>query len=238
MMPDVLPAAENLVLAALPVDARERVRRLLVPVQCERRDVLVHAYEPPRFVYFPVTAVVSLIIRLSSGQLLEVGLLGHRDCVGARLVDGAAPAFDAVVQIPGVAWRIDEAVLQREMARTPALAAQVRAAWQRISDDAMRIAACSVFHSIEQRCVRQLLTIADLVGCRDIAVTHETLATMLGARRASVTMVLRGLHRRGLIAEHRGRISLRDRQGLEAACCECRDSSVAGTSGRGQRRRW
>jgi CRP-like cAMP-binding protein len=238
MMLHVTAAAENLVLAELPVEVRERLQPLLLPVYCERSHVLVQANEPPRFVYFPVTAVISLVVRLSSGQLLEVGLVGRRDCVGARLAEGTGPVFEAIVQIPGAAWRADAAALEREMARTPALAGQLRAALQRISDDAMRIAACNMFHSIEQRCVRQLLTIADLIGPGDVTLTHEMLATMLGVRRASVTMVLRKLHGRGLIAEHRGRISLSDRSGLEAVCCECRDSAVAANSVRGQRRRW
>jgi hypothetical protein len=97
----VTAAAENLVLAELPVEVRERLQPLLLPLYCERSHVLVQANEPPRFVYFPVTAVISLVVRLSSGQLLEVGLVGRRDCVGARLAEGTGPVFEAIVRFRG-----------------------------------------------------------------------------------------------------------------------------------------
>lgn len=221
-----LTAAENTVLAALPGDARGRLQPLLQAVYCQRGDVLLRADEPQRFAFFPVSAVVSLVVRLASGQVLEVGLVGRDGCAGAPVVDGVTPCVDAVVQIPGAAWRIDLTLLRRELARSPALAAQLDAGLQRLCAEAMRIAACNMFHPAQQRCIRWLLKIADLVGRHEVPVTHELMATMLGVRRSTVTLVLRALHARGLVVEHRGRISLVDLPGLEAACCECRRQDV------------
>ena len=83
------------------------------------------------------------------------------------------------------------------------------------------MSACNMFHSVEQRCVRWLLTVSDLINNGDIPLTHELMATMLGVHRPTVTVVLRSLHRAGLVNEKRGLILIRDRRLLEKACCEC-----------------
>jgi CRP-like cAMP-binding protein len=78
-----------------------------------------------------------------------------------------------------------------------------------------------VFHPVGQRCMRWLLVVNDLIAREDIPLTHELLATMLGVRRPTITVVMNSLRRDGLIDEERGRIRIRDRGGLESACCEC-----------------
>jgi CRP-like cAMP-binding protein len=85
----------------------------------------------------------------------------------------------------------------------------------------MHLAACNTFHSVEQRCIRRLLRVSDLAGGDVIPLTHESLAASLGVRRPTVSQVLGALSRAGLISEKRGRLVLRDRPALEAACCEC-----------------
>ena len=80
---------------------------------------------------------------------------------------------------------------------------------------------CNMFHPVEQRLTRWLLTMSDLLESADIPLTHELVATMLGVRRPTVTLVVGSLRRAGLIDERRGRITIRDRGRLEAACCEC-----------------
>jgi Mn-dependent DtxR family transcriptional regulator len=80
---------------------------------------------------------------------------------------------------------------------------------------------CNMFHSADQRCIRWLLTVGDLIDNGDIPLTHELMATMLGVHRPTVTIVLRTLHKAGLVDERRGLILIRDRRRLEGACCEC-----------------
>ena len=80
---------------------------------------------------------------------------------------------------------------------------------------------CIAFHPVEQRLTRWLLTVSDLLATADIPLTHERLATMLGVRRPTVTLVVGSLQRAGLIEEKRGRITIHDRERLEAACCDC-----------------
>jgi Mn-dependent DtxR family transcriptional regulator len=85
----------------------------------------------------------------------------------------------------------------------------------------MQMSVCNVFHSVEQRCVRWLLTVSDLINNGDVPLTHDLMATMLGVHRPTVTVVLRSLHKAGLVDERRGLVLIRDRSHLEKACCEC-----------------
>jgi Mn-dependent DtxR family transcriptional regulator len=85
----------------------------------------------------------------------------------------------------------------------------------------MQMQLCDMFHPVEQRLTRWLLTVSDLLGSADIPLTHELIATMLGVRRPTVTLVIGSLQRAGLIEETRGRIAIRDRKHLETACCDC-----------------
>jgi Mn-dependent DtxR family transcriptional regulator len=78
-----------------------------------------------------------------------------------------------------------------------------------------------MFHPVEQRCIRWLLTIRDLIAQDDIPLTHDLLASTLGVHRPTVTVVIRSLHHAGLVDEERGRIVIRDPDRLAAACCEC-----------------
>jgi CRP-like cAMP-binding protein len=80
---------------------------------------------------------------------------------------------------------------------------------------------CNAFHSVEQRCVRWLLTVSDLIDGGDIPLTHDLMAAALGVHRPTVTLVLRSLDGAGLVSERRGLIVIRDRGRLEQACCEC-----------------
>jgi CRP-like cAMP-binding protein len=173
-------------------------------------------------VYFPDTAVVSLVSRLESGQALEVGLVGWDGIVGTAVLPGAATTtYDAIVLIPGSARRLNADVLRRELLSTVSLFSAIEGFVHLLLVRSMQLAVCNAFHEIERRCVRWLLMVDDLVADADIPLTHEGLATMLGVRRPTVTLVLGSLQKAGLIHERRGRIVIEDRSRLEAASCEC-----------------
>ena len=173
-------------------------------------------------VYFPDTAVVSLISTLESGESVEVGVVGR---------DGFTPPVvfpwtsmmpcDGVVLVPGLACRIEAEVLRREVLADHVLYSTLGRFVQLLLVRSMQRSVCSVFHSVEQRCIRWLLTIGDLIDDGVIPVTHDRMATMLGVHRPTVTLVLQSLHKSGLVTETRGRLAIRDRVRLERACCEC-----------------
>ncbi len=123
--------------------------------------------------------------------------------------------------IPGTAQRMSADVLRRALVDSQPLHSVVGRFTRLLLVRSMQLSVCNLFHTVEERCIRWLLTVNDLIGDSDIPLTHELLATMLGVHRPTVTLAVRSLHHAGLVEENRGRILLRDCQGLEDACCEC-----------------
>jgi CRP-like cAMP-binding protein len=215
-------ADENQVLQRLPVHELDRLAPHLESVHLAAKEVLFRAHEPLRFVYFPTTAVVSFVSQLESGETLEVGLVGRDGIVGiAALPSLGTMPCEGVVQIGGHAWRLSVDILQREAALNHELQSLIARFAQVLLGRGMRMSTCNMFHEVEQRCIRWLLAVHDLTAASEIPLTHEVLATMLGVHRPTVTVVLRSLHKSGLVHEERGRIMLRNRAGLETAVCEC-----------------
>jgi CRP-like cAMP-binding protein len=213
---------ENQLLMLLPREARVRLASHLEIVHFERHQVLCHAHEALTHVYFPTSAVVSLVSRVESGHTLEVALIGREGVVGVGVCPGVdTMACDAIAQIAGDAYRLDAHVLHREfMADSSIYPAFARYA-ELLFVRCVQMAACNMFHAVEQRLVRWLLMVHDLTGHDEIPVTHELVAAMLGVHRPTVTLVLGTLHRTGVIHEERGRILVSDRARLERSCCEC-----------------
>jgi CRP-like cAMP-binding protein len=215
-------ATENRLLALLPRILRGRLERHLEPLQLGRKELLFRSHDPLTTVYFPDTAVVSLISTLESGESLEVGIVGRDGFAPTAIVPGLTTMpYDAVVQVPGLACCIDAEILRDEVLADDILYSTLGRFAQLLLVRSMQLSVCNVFHSVEQRCIRRLLTIADLVDSGEIPLTHDLMATMLGVHRPTVTLVMRSLHRAGLVTEMRGRIAIRDRSRLEKACCEC-----------------
>lgn len=221
--PDLSGAVpDNLLLGLLPAAVRARLAPHLQSVDLHRREILFRAHEPLLVAYFPQTAVISFVSTLESGDSLEVALVGRDGLAGTAVFPGiTAMSCDGVVQVPGVAQRISAEVLRREVLADETLYSTLGRFAQVLLVRSMQMSACNMFHSMEQRCIRWLLTVRDLVNNADIPLTHDLMATMLGVHRPTVTLVLRSLHRAGLVSEKRGLIVIKDRVGLEKACCEC-----------------
>jgi CRP-like cAMP-binding protein len=193
-------------------------------VDLQRKDVLFRANEPLDAVYFPSTAIVSLVATLETGQSLEVGLVGCDGLAGTAVFPGITTMpCDGVVQIAGMAHWMSAETLRREVRADETLHSVLERYAHLLLVRSMQMSVCNVFHSVEQRCVRWLLTISDLLEDGDIPLTHDLMSTMLGVHRPTVTRVLRSLHDAGLIREARGRVRISNRGRLSSACCECYD---------------
>jgi CRP-like cAMP-binding protein len=213
---------ENRLLATLPEGVLTALERHMHPVQLEWKEVLFRAHEPLATVYFPTSAVISFVAHLESGEALEVGLVGRDGLVGTSVFPGISTmSCDGMVQVPGWAFRMGADELRRQLLANQSLYSAIGRYAQVLLVRSMQMSVCNTFHSVEQRCVRWLLMVNDLLYHDDIALTHDLIATMLGVHRPTVTLVLRSLHKSGLIDETRGHVRLCDRAGLEAACCEC-----------------
>ena len=214
--------SSNWLLASLPPTVLAHLIPHLERVTLDRNQVLFRAHERAPFVYFPTTAVVSLVGTLDSGETLEVGLTGRDGIAGAvALPNIDSMPCDGIVQIRGVAHRLDAALFRQALLGYEPLAAVVGRYAHLLLVRSMQMQLCNMFHPVEQRLTRWLLTVTDLLASADVPLTHELLATMLGVRRPTVTLVVGSLQRAGLIEEKRGQITIRDRERLEAACCNC-----------------
>jgi CRP-like cAMP-binding protein len=217
-----LAPAQNHLLELLPAADRLHILARCESVQLVMGDVLCEADAPLLQAYFPVDGFISLLTRIEDHPSLEVGMVGREGMFGASLALGvAASPLQALVQGAGQAWRIPATGLQREMARSAALRQTMQHYLYVVMAQTASSAACLRFHMIGPRLARWLLMSADRAHASRFRVTHEFLACMLGVRRVGVTEAAGALQRQGLIAYHRGQVTVLDRAGLEAAACPC-----------------
>jgi CRP-like cAMP-binding protein len=185
--------------------------------------VLYQQRGPIETVYFPDTAVASLICRMENGAVVEVGTIGNESMVGLSLFLGARVSIpETLVQVPGEMRQMTALAFASALQKLPRLRAIVAGSTHAFMTQVSQTAACNRLHGIEQRCARWLLLTHDRVGGNDsFPLTHQFLSFMLGVRRAGVTEALGTLSLAALITSENGRITILDRPGLEAACCEC-----------------
>lgn len=212
----------NGLIEALPRRDRNRITAGCEPVQLVAGAVLCDRNHRLRHVYFPLAGFISLVTTLEGHRPLEISLIGSEGMLGATLVLGmtSAPAR-AIVQGPGTALRMAVPRLMKELSRSPALRRTLNRHVYMLLVQLARTVGCTHFHEIEPRLARWLLVTQDLAGADHYHLTHEMLADMLGVRRSGVTIAAGSLQQRKLIRYSRGRISILDREGLEAASCKC-----------------
>jgi CRP-like cAMP-binding protein len=212
---------ENRLLVALPKDEHDRLRPHLEQMSLPLRTILYEANGPIAHVFFPLNGVVSLVI-LDGGFTLEVGVIGNEGLVGTPVFLGSSHSpTRAIAQVPGAVLRMSAKVFQEEMKRGGPLYGLVQRYTQTMINQISQSIVCNHRHSVEKRMCRWLLMSHDRVGANEFPLTHEFLAQMLGVRRPTVTAVAGTLQKAELISYHRGKITVLDRKGLEAASCEC-----------------
>jgi len=176
-----------------------------------------------RYVFFPETAVLSLIIVMADGAAVEAATVGNEGIVGlAAFLGKGAMTTRCLTQIAGDAQRLPAITLVRAVAQSPALGVLLRRYTQAFINQLAQSVACNSLHTIDQRCARWLLMTHDRVGGGDsFDLTQEFLSYMLGVRREGVSGASRALQHLGIISYRRGHISVLDRPALERASCEC-----------------
>jgi CRP-like cAMP-binding protein len=212
----------NNFLASLPAKEFESLRPHLKPFDLVHEALLFDAGETLKWVYLPHSGVISLVVGLQNGQLIEAAMVGRDSLVGGSAVlDGGVALNRGIVQVEGTASILDAKTLREIADRSAAVRTMLMRHEQALFAQAQQSAACNASHSVEARLSRWLLRTRDLTGGDMLGLTQEFLAQMLGVRRTSVSLVDTALQDAGLIRYSRGRIEITNLEGLRATSCEC-----------------
>ena len=220
-MPAPVIERHNQLLNALPDAEWGRWQPLLEPVTLRLGQVLYESGGTLSHVYFPTTAIVSLLYVTVDGASAEIAVVGNEGLVGISLfMGGESTPSRAVVQSAGAGYRLASAAIKREFTRPPVLHLLLRYT-QALITQMTQTAVCNRHHSLDQQLCRWLLLSLDRLAGDELVMTHELIANMLGVRREGVTEAALKLQQAGLIRYARGHITVLDRPGLEQRTCEC-----------------
>jgi CRP-like cAMP-binding protein len=213
---------KNRLLAALPEAEWHRWQPQLELVEMPLGEVLYESGGTLSHVYFPTTAIVSLLYVMENGASAEIAVVGKEGLVGISLfMGGESTPSRAVVQSAGQGIRLEARSMKNEFNRAgPALHLLLRYTQALITQMA-QTAVCNRHHSVDQQLCRWLLLSLDRLEGDELVMTQELIANMLGVRREGVTEAALSLQQAGLIRYARGHITVLDRAGLEKRTCEC-----------------
>ena len=220
--PQPSPLTGNKILAALNVADYQTFLSQLEQVALEQGEVVYEPGDKVDYVYFPETAVFSMLCMMSDGSTAEVGPVGREGLVGLNVFFGAdTTPTQLVVHVAGTALRIKAELFRRE------LGLEKGEMWHLLSRYTQMLlamtgqsSACNKLHSLEQHLAKWLLLMHDYVG-NELLLTHELIALTLGVRRAGISESSAEFKSEGLIDYQRGHIQIVNRPGLEARACEC-----------------
>ena len=217
-----MPRSENALLHKLPPAARQQLLDHCEPFELVLSAELSVRGKPLQHAHFPIEGFLSLVIDVDSHPPLEVGMVGAEAMLGSELILGlAATPWRALVQGAGSSWRIGAQQLRTQIDAIPELEASLQACLLARLHQQTLAAACQRYHQIAPRLARWLLMMQDRSHSDCFHMTQEFMALMLGVRRVGVTEAAGHFQDAGLIAYHRGELTVLDRKALETEACSC-----------------
>ncbi len=212
----------NELLAALPADVQLRLKPQLKSMNMPLGQVLSESGDSPQHVFFPTTAIVSLLFVSENGETSEVAVVGREGLVGISVfMGGGSTTSRAVVQCAGQGFRLDAGKMRDEFDLGGAAMHLMLRYTQALITQMAQTAVCNRHHSLDQQLCRWLLLSLDRLEGSELVMTQELIAANLGVRREGVTEAALHLQEAGLIRYARGHITVLDRPALEARTCEC-----------------
>jgi CRP-like cAMP-binding protein len=219
--PAIKPS-ENRLLGALSAAEFKRLSPHLEPVPMELGQVVYESGRLLDHVYFPTTAIISLLYVMEDGSSAEIAIVGNEGLVGISLfMGGESTPSRAVVQSAGRALRLGAQHLRAEFARAGSMQHLLLRYTQALITQMAQTAVCNRHHSVDQQLCRWLLLSLDRLPSNELVMTQELIANMLGVRREGVTAAAGKLQKAGVINYARGHITVLNRPKLEAMSCEC-----------------
>ena len=184
--------------------------------------VLHEPHQPLKFLYFPNSGLISLLVFMHDGRTVEAGITGREGMVGLPAMMGfPRHPLQEIVQVSGNAFRISVVSFRKLAPRLPEMRKYTARYTMSLGLQVAQTAACNRVHGLEQRLARWLLMAQDRVKVDTLAITQDFLATMMGTDRPSVTLAEGLLTRAGAIEHTRGVVKIVDRARLESSACEC-----------------
>ncbi len=221
-MPENNQESINKILAALPQSQYKRIAPYLRQVDLKGGDILLEPNEETDSIYFPQTAMISLVSIMMDGSTTEIGLVGNEGMIGIpAILGGKSTTSRSIVQIPGLALKIPADIIVQEFYRGEKFQQLTLFYIQALLTQVSQSAACNRQHKIEERLARWLLSVQDCVLQNEIPLTQEFIANMLGTRRSGVTVAAGILQQAGIIRYTRGNITILNQDALEDIACEC-----------------
>ena len=211
----------NRIINGLPAATRERVMAQMTRVSLKTGAVLFEPGEVITRVHFPLSGVISLVTLFADGNTVEVAAVGNEGIVGVPLRAGGRFTVRAISQVAGATLAMDVGTFLAESGSDGPLRALVQNYTLALFGQISQAVACNRLHSNEQRLSRWLLMSGDRLGEDEFAISHHVLGQMLGSSPATVNLTAGVLQTAGLINYRRGRVTIRDRAGLEKAACVC-----------------
>lgn len=213
---------QNHLLAAMSKNEWHQYELDMEPVDFSQNQVLYESGKTPAYMYFPTTAIVSLLYMTQSGASSEVAVIGNDGVVGlSLLLSGSNTPNQALVQCAGKGYRMRAQAAKNAMNRDGAMLNILLRYSQAMITQMTQTTVCNRHHSIDQQLSRRLLLSLDRLSSNQISMTQETLSNILGVRRESVTDAALKLQEAGIISYKRGLITVLDREALEGRSCEC-----------------
>ena len=215
-------AQKNHLIAALPPDEFNRLKTSLEPVTLALGEVIYESGEQLEYIFFPTTAIISLLYIMENGSTAEIGMAGNDGLVGIALyMGGSTTPSRAIVQSAGNAFRMPSRALNDEFSLGGVFQKILLRYTQSLMTQISQTAVCNRLHSVEKQLCRWLLINHDLLQTNKLIMTHDLIANMLGVRREGVSIAAGHLQQQGLIKYVRGTITMLDRDALELSACEC-----------------
>lgn len=191
-------------------------------VELPLHEVLYEANEKIKYAYFPEAGVISVTAAMKDRSTIENGLIGREGMLGSvLLLKVQSTPYQCCVQVAGHGYRVSGRVLIKAARASQSLRDVILRYESGFRVQTMQRIACIGLHDVRSRCCRWLLMTRDRVDSDDLQLTQEFLSVLLGVRRASVNEVLAPLQDIGVVASHRGVITILNRKALEERVCEC-----------------
>ncbi len=213
---------QNWLFKSLPTAEWERLLPFIQPFDMPLGLVLSESGDKMNYVYFPTTAIVSLLYGLENGSSAEIAVVGNEGCVGVAIfMGGQSTLSSSVVQSAGKSYRIKAQAILEEFGKAGPMMHLFLRYTQALITQMSQTAVCNRHHTLDQQFCRWLLLSLDRLTSNDLVMTQELISNMLGVRREGVTEAALKIQKAGLISYSRGHIKILDRKGLEHRTCEC-----------------